>query len=53
MKTKSARQLMAGAAMLLVGAFGFGGCACLNHGGDECEALNGLSSSDIICEVNT
>jgi hypothetical protein len=47
--TKRGRQLVAGMAVVLASALGFGGCGCLNHG-DNCENLPSSLSSEI-CEA--
>jgi hypothetical protein len=48
--TKRARQLMAGSAVVLMSALGFGGCAgCFNHG-DNCENVPSALSEQL-CET--
>ena len=53
--TERARQLMAGGVMVLMGVLGVGGCSgCFQHygGGDNCEELSSVVSSEL-CEAHT
>jgi hypothetical protein len=47
--TKRAGQLMAGMAVVLASALGFGGCGCFNHG-DNCDNVPSALQEQI-CEA--
>ncbi len=50
--TKRTRQFLAGGVMVVMGAFGIGGCSgCFHHlSDDNCDTINSMVSADL-CEV--